>query len=298
MTDGVVFFAYNTDQINYVKLAALAGRYVKRHLPDRPVCLITDGGTWDWFQRTDKGKAYADLAFDEVVLVDSGSRENKRTHYDSPWHKFTSDFRNGNKHNVIKYTPYDQTLLLDVDYIVQNNSLDYVFGSGQGVALFHRAESLTGLAPPMSQQYLSAGGIPMLWSTAIYFDRNTDLAQMFFDTWAHVADNYEFYHFLYGFPDHMYRTDYCVSIAAHILNGMGPGDLISDFPQPMVNMSQLDDIARITGPDEWDYLVSDPKENWRVTLTKIRGENVHVMNKRSLERKYQDIMSSLDGGNT
>jgi hypothetical protein len=150
----------------------------------------------------------------------------------------------------------------------------------------------------MSQQYLSAGGIPMLWSTAIYFDRNTDLAQMFFDTWAHVADNYEFYHFLYGFPDHMYRTDYCVSIAAHILNGMGAGNLISDFPQPMINMSQLDDIARISGPDEWDYLVNDPEENWRNTLTKIQGENVHVMNKRSIDRKFQDIMSSLDGATT
>jgi hypothetical protein len=294
VTDGVVFFAYNTDQINYVKLAALAGRYVKRHMPNRSVCLVTDGGTWDWFQRTDEGREYAGLAFDDVVLADSGSRENRRTHYDSPWHKFTSDFRNGNKHRVINYTPYDRTLLLDIDYIVQNGSLDYVFDSGSEVTLFHRAESLIGEKPALPQQYLSETGIPMLWSTAVYFDKTSSLAQTFFEVWAHVADNYEFYKFLYGFPGTMYRTDFCVSIATHILNGMGSGELIDDFPHPMINMSQHDDIVKINSADEWIYMVNNRQENWRDSLTKIQGENVHVMNKRSLERNYEAIMQQLD----
>lgn len=293
MTSGITFFAYNTQEIDYVKLATIAGRYSKRHMPSHATCLITDAGTWDWFSKGPNAE-YIDMAFDDIVLVPPDIRANKRTHFDSPWHKFTSDFKNGNKHKVFEYTPYDKTLLLDIDYIVQNNSLEYVFDSDSAVTLFHRAESLIGEPPAPPQQYLNNLGIPMLWSTAVYFDKSNSLTKMFFDLWGHVGDHYDFYKFLYGFPGTMYRTDFCVSIAAHILNGMGQGELIEDFPQPMINMSQHDDIAKINSATDWIYMVNDRKENWEDSLTRISNENVHVMNKRSLERKFDDIMGALD----
>ena len=264
-------------------------------MPDRPVCLITDPGNWEWFKKTEIGQAYVDKAFDDVVLSDPGKQDNKRTHYDSPWHRFTSEFRNGNKHRVFNLTPYDQTLLLDIDYIVQNSSLDFVFDTDSEVTLFHKAESLIGELPAKPQQFLNDRGIPMLWSTAVYFDRRASLTKTFFELWSHIAENYEFYKFLYGFPGTMYRTDFCVSIAAHILNGMGEGELIDDFPMPMINMSQHDDIATIKSIDEWIYLVNDRQANWEDSLTKISGENVHVMNKRAIERHFDTIMALLDG---
>lgn len=92
----------------------------------------------------------------------------------------------------------------------------------------------------------------------------------------------------------MYRTDYCVSVAKHIMNGMGAGDIIDDFPQPMINMSQHDDIAKINSVNDWTYLVNNRKENWENSLTRITKENVHVMNKRSLERNFDMIMQKLD----
>jgi hypothetical protein len=285
MTTGVAFFAYNNSKIDYSKLATLAALYVKRHMANNTTCLITDEGTWEWMTDTVKDIRLDD-AFDEVVLTDVVHPTNIRSNYDSPWTQFKSEFKNSNKHRVLEYTPFDQTLLLDIDYIVQNNSLDNLFNTDASVALFHDAESLAGLRPGPNEQRLHELGIPMLWSTAVYFDRNNKLTKMFFDLWAHIADNYDYYQFLYGFPGTLYRTDYCVSIAAHIMNGMTDGDIIEAIPGKMINMSQKDDIAKINSIDDWVYLVNNRMENWKDSVTRIKGENVHVMNKRALGRHY------------
>lgn len=265
-------------------------------MPGLPVCLITSPGDWAWFEKNFEGTPeQLEEAFDEVVLADSGYQRNQRTHYDSPWHQFISEFRNGNKHQVYNLSPYDQTLLLDIDYILQNDHLGYVFNTDSAVTLYHRAENLIGESPAPAQQYLNDLGIPMLWSTVIYFNKNHDLSKMFFDLWAHIADNYEFYQFLYNFPGRMFRTDFCVSIAAHIINGMREGELIDDFDQPMIYMSQRDDIVKINSADDWIYMVNDREVAWENSLTRIAGENVHVMNKRAIERHYKEMLKFLDG---
>jgi hypothetical protein len=292
VTSGIVLFAYNTAQINYIRLAILAASYIKRNMPGYPVCLITDNGTLSWYQ-TEHDKAEIDTVFDTVVIADPGPNDNQRVHYDSPWYKFTSDFRNGDKHRIFEYTPYDRTLLLDIDYIIHNDSLSYIFESDDTITMYHDAETLNGESVSHSLQYLNETGVPMVWSTVIYFDKTRELSKLFFDLWAHISDNYEFYQFLYGFDGTLYRTDFCVSIATHILNGMGKGSLIGKFPTAMINMSQLDEIVKIAAPEEWIYLVNDKTEHWKDTATKLSFENVHIMNKRSLERHYDTIMKEL-----
>lgn len=293
-TRGVAFFAYNTNQIDYIKLAVTAARYVKHNMVNNKTCIITDKGTWDWVISSEFSK-WASEAFDEVVITTIEHDSNQRTHYDSPWAKFTSEFKNSNKHLIYEYTPFDKTLMLDIDYIVQNDSLDYIFDSDEAVAMFQSAESLVGQPPAATEQWLKPAGIPMAWSTVVYFDKTLEFTELFFDTWSHVRDNYEFYKFLYGFSGNMYRTDFCVSIANHILNGMGPGELIGTFDdQKMINMSQHDGIAKINSINDWVYLINDKKENWENTVTRIASENVHVMNKRALDRVCLELMHLFD----
>lgn len=292
-TTGVAFFAYNNTKIDYAKLSVLAARYVKRYMKHSNTCLITDQWTWDWLIDTTKDIRTED-AFDEVILANVEHPSNIRSNYDSPWTKFKSEFKNSNKHKVIDYTPYDRTLLLDIDFIVQNNDLDYIFDTNASVAMYQDAESITGLLPAPNEQRLYEHGIPMLWSTAIYFDKHHPDSRMFFDLWEHISENYDFYKFLYGFPGTLYRTDYCVSIAAHIMNGMNNSDVISALPGKMINMSQKDDIAKINSLDDWIYLINDRQENWKDSMARVHGENVHVMNKRSLERHYPYIMSLFE----
>lgn len=292
-TTGVAFFAYNNASIDYAKLSALAALYVKRHMKNNSVCLITDDDTWKWMTDTVKD-IRVDDAFDDVVLTNVNHPLNIRNNFDSPWTQFNSDFKNSNKHRIIEYTPYDRTLMLDIDYIVQNNSLDYVFETDSEVSCFYEAETLNGRPSALAETELHSLGIPMLWSTAVYFDRNSQLARLFFDLWGHIHDNYDYYKFLYGFSGNLFRTDFCASIASHILGGMTGSQVVDQFPGKLINMSQKDDIAKVNSIDDWVYLVNDRKENWNDYMTRICGENVHVMNKRALERFYPRLTSLLE----
>lgn len=289
--NGVCFFAYNTDQIDYVKLSLLPALYVKKFMKNNNTCLITDEGDFAWLEKS-QPQHVIDAAFDEVIFTNVKHTNNIRTHHDSPWTKFDSQFKNSNKHLINQYSPFDKTLLLDMDFFVRNNSFDYLFDSDVSVGMFKEAQNLRTERPGLYEQYLNPVGIPMWWSTAIYFDKSPE-SKLFFDTWAHVAENYDFYKFLYNFPPHMFRTDYCVSIATHILNGMRDGDFVHEFlSNSMQYMDQRDDIVEIKTADDWIFLSNDIEKPWQDVLTRNVRQNLHVMNKRSIDRHFTSLLES------
>ena len=288
LTRGICFFAYNNEQIDYIKITALAALAAKKHL-DLPVCVITDAGTEAWMFQS-MTEEFIDSCFDYVVTTNDEMRENIRGHFDSPWTEFRAQFSNSNKHKIFEYSPFEQTLMLDVDYIVNNDFLLSAFEQ-TGVAMYDRALGLRNNMPHPREQRLYDNGVKMWWSTVIYFDRS-ETSQMFFDTWAHVADNYEYYQYLYNFPGHMFRTDYCVSVAVHIMNGMQEGDAIGTFSDcPMIYMDQKDDIIEVK--NDWIYLAHSPEEPWLNILVKNSYTDVHVMNKRALGRVYDEAMDFI-----
>lgn len=290
--NGVCFFAYNNEHIDYVKLSLLPALHVKRFMKNNNTCLITSEGDFAWLEQT-QPKDLIDQAFDEVVITNVDHRHNIRTHHDSPWTKFDSQFKNSNKHLINTYSPFDRTLLLDIDYFVRNDSLDYLFDSEAPVAMYDRAHDLRQELPHLYEQYLNPTGIPMWWSTLVYFDKS-DTSNMFFDLWAHVSENYDFYKFLYGFPGQMFRTDYCVSIAAHIMNGMVTGDVIHrPIDNSMQYMDQKDDIVEIKTADDWVFLSNDRREQWNNLLVRNKQTNLHVMNKRSIDRHFNKMLESV-----
>lgn len=283
---GVCLFAYNNDQIDYVELAGLAALYVQEHL-GLPVCLITDAGSEAWLQQS-KGKKFINKCFDYIVLTSDEMKQNNRIHYDSPWTEFTAQFNNSNKHKVWDYSPFEQTLLLDIDYIVKSDYLLNAF-EHEGVMMFDHALDLRNEKPLPREQFLYEAGIKMWWSTVVYFDRS-EFSKLFFDTWAHVAENYSFYQYLYNFPPRLFRTDYCVSIASHILNGLEDGDAVGKFSTPMFNVSQKDDIIETHNLINWVALCHDPKEPWKNILVNTNDLDIHVMNKRALGRHFSQLL--------
>ena len=286
---GVCFFAYNNDQIDYVELATLAALYVKKYLK-LPVCLITDEGTDFWLHES-KSSDIINYCFDYIVITTDELKKNNRKHYDSPWTEFNAQFSNSNKHKVFEYSPFEQTLLLDIDYIVKSDFLLQAFNNN-GVTMFDNALNLRNDLPADPERYLYETGVKMWWSTVVAFDKS-ETSKIFFDTWAHVADNYTFYQYLYNFPPKLFRTDYCVSIASHILNGMNEGDVINTFSTAMVNVSQKDDIVECHNDIEWVALSNDRKEPWKNLLVKTVDTDLHVMNKRSLGRQYKKLVEML-----
>ncbi len=90
----------------------------------------------------------------------------------------------------------------------------------------------------------------------------------------------------------MYRTDYAASIAAHLCDGWQDGGFIGRIPAPMRYQDQRDDIVKVAGPNHWVMLSNLPEE-WKNVAVEIRGEDVHMMNKKSILRNYDTIMEQL-----
>jgi len=288
---GVCFFVYNNNQLDYVDLLMLAARYVKEYLK-LPVCMITDNGTYNWMLES-QSESDIDTYIDYIKITNDQFKDNPRTHRDSPWSEFTAQFQNSNKHKIWEYSPFEQTLLMDTDYIVKNDFLLQSFNN-PGVSMYNNAVSTRNDPPHRNEVLLYPSGIKMWWSTVVYFDRS-EFSKMFFDLWDHVADNYEFYQFLYNFPGGLFRTDYCVSIAVHILNGMEESTTIDNFDNmPMHYISQDDDIIDINDKQDWICLGCDQKEKWKNILIKHSNLDLHVMNKRALLRMKPKIVEMFN----
>ena len=286
---GVCFFAYNNDQLDYVRMAILASKYVKKNL-NLPVCLITDEGSESWLEQS-HSKEIINEAFDYIVTTNDEMKQNTRRHFDSPWANFAAQFNNSNKHKIYQYSPFEQTLLLDIDYIVKTDALLKYFDGQHPVCMFDNALTVRNELPAERERFLFDAGIKMWWSTVVYFDRS-DYSKLFFNTWAHVADNYEFYQYLYNFPSKLFRTDYCVSIAVHILAGMQDNQsYLGNFDDTaLVNINQKDDIIETQSINEWIVIAHDQKEEWKNILVKLDKQDVHVMNKRALNRVQDTLL--------
>jgi hypothetical protein len=289
MDKGVLLIAYNNDYIAYEKLAALAARSVKQNMLVNHVTLLTDTPTFAAVKREFSESEILDT-FDHIIVEDIKHEPNSRAHRDSPWYEFLTQFNNKNKHSIFEKSPYRQTLMIDVDYFIGNNSLDAVFDTDYELAMYKDAISVRNYQPRIWERKLQPNGIDMWWSTVIYWRNDSETARLFFDLWQHVKENYQYYKWVYKFPGALFRTDYAVSIASHILNGQIGHGLIQELPGRTMRFSeQIDDIVEFSSLNDYVLLCPDPKELWKNICSRIRRENVHLMNKMAILRHYHKL---------
>ena len=302
---GAIFLAFNNKEINYVKLACLSASSVRKHL-NLPCSLITDVGSLRHFEKLEYiqvDKIFENIIIDEKTDEDYkedhfyskykiGNIDNVRKYYDTPYSTFNSQFKNLTKHNIYNLTPYDRTILFDVDYLVNNDILNLAFNIDAPIQLYKNAQSLKNVIPAnISDKRLNEVSIPLYWSTVIYFDKSP-MSNMFFDLWAHVKENYDYYQSIYKFSKGLYRTDFAVSISMHLLKGFNDcvDDVFAELPaSPMKYMSYKDDIASVD-KNGIVFFANDYKEEWNNILTYSEGENLHMMNKRAIDRHYDKLM--------
>jgi len=290
---GVCIIAYNNNQLDYISFASLCAVYVKLHMKTNNVALITDTGTAEWME-TSVPKNIQEACFDQMIIQDVQHESNPRKHLDSPWTEFKAQFSNKNKNNVFRISPYDKTLLIDSDYFIMNDFYDYIFDTDISLGLHRDAVYLQGQPPYLNEIQLNEGGIHHWWSTAVYFNKNQTEAEIFFDIWSHVKDNWDYYALLYQFAPALFRTDFCVSIACHMLNGLNNDSFVHDFNGvPLLNMDQKDDVVEVKDLQDWILLSHDRKEPWKNVLTRLEKTNLHVMNKRAISRHKDSLWKHI-----
>lgn len=287
---GILLIAYNNAKIDYAKLAWFAARSVKLHMQNNHVTLMTDVQTHQRL-REEFNDRKVSLAFDHIIVEDIEHERNTRTHRDSPWTEFNTQFNNKNKHTIFQKSPYKKTLMIDVDYFIGNNSLDTIFDTNSEVALYKNAVSVRNYKPRIWEQKLNPDGIDMWWSTVVYWNAESDAARLFFGIWEHVKENYDYYKWLYKFPGRLFRTDYAASIAIHLLNGQMQGDAVDQLPGRTLRFSeQIDDIVSFNKLNDYLLLCPDPKEPWKNICSRIKNENIHLMNKLAILRHEQKLL--------
>jgi hypothetical protein len=258
MTTGALIFAFNNEQIDYVAMANWSAKNIHRHL-GIPVCLVTD-----------KDPAHPHV-FDRVVIansIDAGQRYFSDYDTNVTWH-------NTNRMDAYMLSPWNQTLVLDADYVLASDQLLTVLASGQDFVCHRWARDVTGLQTFEDLNYFGNYRMPMCWATVMMFRRSAS-TELLFDTMQMIRDNWTHYRNLYKNPNPTYRNDHALSIALNTLNGHTlqvdgiPGTLASLTPDH--RLTQLDtDSYRV------DFLTPDKKSRW-ITLT----QDFHAMGKQQL----------------
>jgi hypothetical protein len=151
--------------------------------------------------------------FDRVIYADPLG-ENSRWFGDIkqhvPWH-------NSNRVDAYNLSPWDQTLVLDADFVINSEDLKVVLDSPQDFMCFRSAFNL---ARP-EEEFLNTFGtyqFPMYWATVMMF-RKTNTAQYIFDAMQMIRENWKHYRDLYHISQPTYRNDYALSIALGIVSG-------------------------------------------------------------------------------
>lgn len=283
MNNGVVFTAYDNERILYTKQAIYNALRIKREWGDIPISIITD--------EPDKFKEYTSI-FDQIIENEKPeiTRLNVRKYNDSINGSMNLSYFNGNRSSVYELSPYDETLLLDTDYIIQSPVLKGVFGCQSLMQMNKKAVNL-GWKQLDHDLRLDDFGIPMYWMTAFYFKKDP-VCESVFQLIDFVKENWGYYKSLFGFRHSLYRNDYAISIAVHLLNDMNEDYGIDPLPQDYILTAlDMDDLIHADNKKFVFLTRSGDGVNW--DARKIDGIDVHILNKFSLQRYLDDLIKEI-----
>lgn len=259
MKRGVVIFAYNSGEIDYQAMAQWSAARIKHHLA-LPTTLITDSVPADTTN------------FEDVIITTAESGGTR--HFADIGHNVT--WYNGNRMDVYNLSPYDETLVLDADYVVCSDQLTRLFEIQQDFLASRFAYDVTGTRTFEDLNWFGANRMPMAWATVMRFNRCL-MSKSVFDMMSMVQNSWLHYRNLYGISKSTYRNDYALSIALNTLTGYQanwpsiPWQLASIVPEH--RLEQLD-----TDTFKVSYLTSDAKPRHTI----ITGQDFHAMGKKHL----------------
>ena len=265
MTRGAVLFAFNNDRVDYVSQAQWSAPRINRHL-GLPVTLITDSTPDDISM------------FDQIVIRPStsgGTRKYDHMNADSSAHWY-----NRGRCSAYDVSPYDETLVLDTDYIVSCGQLGTLFDLDQDFLCHREVLDITDRNNFARDTRFGETGFPMWWATVIFF-RRSEKAQAIFHMMKMIETNWYHYSRVYKFSQDLYRNDYAISIALNTVYGHVI-DSVPSIPWPLftgfydVYLNHLDEDRF-----QLNYvrMVDNQERHQRMILEHC---DLHVMNKPDL----------------
>ena len=259
---GVLLFAFNSKVVDYVSIANQTSRLIRKNL-NLPITLITD-----------VNENISDI-YDTIIRVDNQS-SNFRFTKDGK----TTEWRNSDRYRAYELSPYNETLLIDTDYLVLDNSLLKLFKQPFDYRLMFNMQTPKAL----NNDEMGPQSLPMVWATVALF-RKTERARLFFSLVGRIQRNYHYYRNLFGIREGSFRNDYAFSIANIMLNGYS---LVPEqsIPWPMTTIE--DNITSLMLKD--NFIITRYAEKADV----IARQNLHIMDKNYLQSfQFEQFVESI-----
>ena len=288
MTKGFLIHAYNNLELDYGTMALCSALLIKKHLKINSTALVTSNDTLSWLMQS-HNQSVVEYAFDQIYTTDVDRNVGQRTFFDTRYSSKKQPYYNTNRSDSYNMTPWDQTILLDADYMILDNSFDMVWDSIEDIMVNKIVRDLTdSTTKNIVDSRVNEIGIPLYWATAVYFQK-CPRTKAIFELVQFIKENYQFYQYLYRLPPSNYfRNDYAFSIALHLISGGFENDSIKSFPNPIIQIAtENDDFIEFKNGSA--YFLSE-KEQGQHRLHQVMT-NVHVMNKWSITRMAQRIIS-------
>lgn len=282
MSNGVLLFAHNSRQIDYIKLSLIAGALAKKNLKV-PVSLVTDKHTLAW---AESSKIYDTVTevFENVIIYEPEDDLNHRILHDGN-SKEKIPFKNSSRAKAWNLTPYDRTLLIDSDYLIFSKNLSNYWNVETDFLIGPSIKDLNYVDRMQHcDRYVSDVGIKLLWATTIMFTKNQN-SKIIFDFVDHIRTNYIRYSEIYRFDSRVYRNDIAFSVALHTLSGFISN---RDYSLPPV-LSTIDrDYLFDIKNQKLQFLIEESMGKY--LITSVSDTDIHVMNKQSIIRNYEKLM--------
>ena len=246
---GVLLFATNTTETDYVRIAELNAKLIKRFMGLPTTIVQGDRGT-------------------NRRLVDGAVVE----------------WNNGGRCNAYDLSPYDQTLVLDGDYLVFDKNLLKVLDTVKDYAIADKNIYInsTNTVDTMGSRAIS----PMLWATAIAFNKTEKTKQMF-ELVKIIQANYAYYRALYNIEPTNFRNDVAFTIADHIINGYVENTACR-IPWPIISVSGK--LKQIEFEDN-RIVVRNNDEAYLVPWTNLHVHDKTVLQSDEFQKAVDNVVA-------
>jgi len=284
---GILMFAHNNNEIDYFKLAITNALLIQKHmgLTAKQITIVTDTASYNYGKET-LGTALIKSASTSIIINEKDpmfKKQNMRLYKDTSHRPQTLSFYNVNRADAYNISPYDETILIDCDYLVLSDALNACWGHHNDLMMNYSYKDIM-FERPKEVLRLSATGVTMYWATVVYF-RKTEFAESFFEIVKHVREHREYYQDMYNWKGSVFRNDYAFSVAAHMISGFKDQGL-EQLPMPeLYKTFDLDDIHEVnTTTGALTLFIEKINCTGEYVLTKWQGVDLHVMNKWAINR--------------
>lgn len=244
MTRGVLLFCFDTEHTQYHKILERCVGLIKKNLK-LEITVVTN------FETFNKIKPLGHLNY-KFIEPELGNTKLGKT------------WNNVDRHLAYELSPYDKTLVMDIDYFCFTDNLLELFDTEYDFLVPNEAYDLSGRN---SFNHRRFSLIPMVWATVLFFKKNNRVKKIFAMV-KYVKKYYSYFNELYRIKAKNLRNDYVFAIALQQLNGFNGYDT---FP---FALSTLPPDCQVLKFNEnglvWKY---------QGNINFIENQDVHVLNK-------------------